>query len=498
MRQALYLFSFFLLSVAYSQTTPLSIPRNYATGETANWTKPISKVAVDTCGPYFNNYVGLVKTTLIYFEELRTGNALDFNPYGGRAQRYHANQPIEISGLQFYSFHTNLSVDSLMVVTLLFDYDEVADSIGVELARDTVWVSHTTFSPLLPEIEVNSYFDEPVLVTEDYIVALYTSTNDSLKIITNSAPDGDGGGEGISFAYYNNPVAPIYTGWYATLPVFGPIYDLDYLINALVSYPLHNDFSLSEDSICPNEVSAACVTYDQVPNFSDPHYNRFHATPLGKILWTWDDGFQNADLEFLCHTYTNSGTYTVTLTDSIRRHDFADFTCAVELSKEIFVRDSVVLSASGSSDGLTGSFIGTVALADSVSWDFGDGNLEGNILVTEHTYGEVGTYEVWFYAYGPCNVDSVMITVTVDDVGINETQNSILIFPNPANESFIIKGIELGSKVEIVNMLGEVVHQELVSNNQMMVATNYLSEGAYLVRVTNQLNQTIHKLAIQH
>ena len=88
-------------------------------------------MAVDTCGPYFNNYVGLVKTTLIYFEELRTGNALDFNPYGGRAQRYHANQPIEISGLQFYSFHTNLSVDSLMVVTLLFDYDEAADSIGL-------------------------------------------------------------------------------------------------------------------------------------------------------------------------------------------------------------------------------------------------------------------------------------------------------------------------------------------------------------------------------
>jgi hypothetical protein len=46
--------------------------------------------------------------------------------------------------------------------------------------------------------------------------------------------------------------------------------------------------------------------------------------------------------------------------------------------------------------------------------------------------------------------------------------------------------------------LGEVVHQELVSNNQIMVATNFLSEGAYLVRVTNQFNQTIHKLAIQH
>jgi hypothetical protein len=91
-----------------------------------------------------------------------------------------------------------------------------------------------------------------------------------------------------------------------------------------------------------------------------------------------------------------------------------------------------------------------------------------------------------------------MISVTLDDVGIYETQNSILIYPNPANETFIIKGIELGSKVEIVNMLGEVVHQELVSNNQMMVATNYLSEGAYLVRVSNQFNQTIHKLAIQH
>ena len=347
-------FTFF--QVSFSQFELPNAPKKLSEGVAPNWTPSPDREAVDTCGPYFNNYVGLVKTTDLYFEELRTGNAFDFNPYAGRGQRFHANQAIEISGLQFYSFQNNPLVDSLMVVTLLYDYDELIDSIGVELARDTVWVTHTAFTPLLVDLEVNSYFDEPVIVSEDYIVALYTSTNDSLKIITNSAVDGDGDGEGVSFAYYNNPVAPSFTGWYATLPIFGPSYDLDYLINPLVRYKLHDDFTLSDDSICPTIVSGACVDYTQVANFSDPHYNRFAGTPAIKVSWNWGDGFQNTNLTTLCHTYETSGTYTITLRDSIRRHDFFDFTCAIARTKTIVVLDSIVANATSTASGLSGSF----------------------------------------------------------------------------------------------------------------------------------------------
>ena len=65
---------------------------------------------MDTCGAYFNNYIGLVKTSDIFFEEMRSGDGSDFTPYAGRGQRFHANQPIEVSGLQFYAFQNNPDV----------------------------------------------------------------------------------------------------------------------------------------------------------------------------------------------------------------------------------------------------------------------------------------------------------------------------------------------------------------------------------------------------
>ena len=488
-------FTFF--QVSFSQFELPNAPKKLSEGVAPNWTPSPDREAVDTCGPYFNNYVGLVKTTDLYFEELRTGNAFDFNPYAGRGQRFHANQAIEISGLQFYSFQNNPLVDSLMVVTLLYDYDELIDSIGVELARDTVWVTHTAFTPLLVDLEVNSYFDEPVIVSEDYIVALYTSTNDSLKIITNSAVDGDGDGEGVSFAYYNNPVAPSFTGWYATLPIFGPSYDLDYLINPLVRYKLHDDFTLSDDSICPTIVSGACVDYTQVANFSDPHYNRFAGTPAIKVSWNWGDGFQNTNLTTLCHTYETSGTYTITLRDSIRRHDFFDFTCAIARTKTIVVLDSIVANATSTASGLSGSFTSLSVAIDSVAWNFGDGTTS-NELNPVHTFPTIGSYDVWYYAYGPCNTDSLMISFDATDAGIMASASNCSFYPNPANDQLTIQASPVYSRVEIVNMLGKTVLITPLETGYAKINTSDLANGTYLVQLTGENYKSVNFFVVRH
>ncbi len=488
-------FTFF--QVSFSQLELPNAPRTLSEGEAPNWTPSPDREAVDTCGPYFNNYVGLVKTTDLYFEELRTGNAFDFNPYAGRGQRFHANQEIEISGLQFYSFQNNPLVDSLMVVTLLYDYDELIDSIGVELARDTVWVTHTAFTPLLVDLEVNSYFDEPVVVSEDYIVALYTSTNDSLKIITNSAVDGDGDGEGVSFAYYNNPVAPSFTGWYSTLPVFGPSYDLDYLINPLVRYELHDDFTLMDDSICPTIVSAACVDYTQVANFSDPHYNRFSGTPATKVSWTWGDGFQNTALTSLCHTYETPGTYTITLRDSIRRHDYFDFTCAVARTKTIVVLDSIVANASFSGSGLVGNFSSLSSGIDSVLWNFGDGAMSNEFNPT-HTFPTVGSFDIWYYAYGPCNTDSLMLVFDANDVSLPETETNWSFYPNPANNSLTIEAAMQYEKVEIINFLGETILNQSLENGFTIIYTGNLANGTYIIRLNGTAIESLNLFVISH
>ncbi len=494
----LYLLMLLLIgSAAYTQIEFPGAPQSHATGTQPDWTQPITKVAVDTCGAYFNNYVGLVKSTDVYFEELRTGNISDFTPYTGRAQRFHANQPIEVSGIQFYSFQNNPLVDSLMVITILYDWDEALDSAGVELARDSVWVKHTAFTPLLVDLEVDSYFDTPVVVSEDYMIALYADTDDSLKIITND-PSGDGDSEGVSFAYYDNPFAPSFTGWYQTLETFGPAYDLDYLMNPLVRYKLHDDFVMDNDSICPNIVSAVCTDYTQVANFSDPHYNRFYDDPDVKVTWFWGDGLQNTETTAPCHTYMESGTYTITLIDSIRRHDYFDFTCAVERTQTILVLDSTIAAGNGFGFGYMAEFTNESINADSVYWDFGDGfGSTGDS--PGHLYTELGTYDVWLTAYGPCNIDSVLIVYEADDVGIDPTEKTAYtIYPNPADELIYIMDLELPTQIKIYNLLGHIVYTEQTVNNGTKIKTNHLAPGTYFIQLTNESVQNTEKLIIRH
>ncbi|WP_070137591.1 T9SS type A sorting domain-containing protein [Crocinitomix algicola] len=495
MRKTYLLLGLLAATSAFSQSDFLTQPVSHELNTSPDWSSIETRAAEDSCGAYFNNYIGLEKTTDLYFEGLRTGSVSDFDPYAGRGQRFHAYQPIEVSGVQFYAFHTNPDEDSLMVVTLLYDYDQDIDSAGAELARDTVWVKHDAFTADLPEIEVNSYFDSPVLVEEDYIVALYTSLDDSLKIITND-PSGDGEAEGVSFAYYDNPAAPSYTGWYNTLATFGPGYDIDYLINPRVKYKMSNDFILNSDSICPLVVSAACVEYNQFEIFSDPHYNRHADEPESKIRWYWGDGLQNEDLTELCHTYSESGTYTISMTDTIRRFEYAPSYCVVELSQTIEVLDSASANASFTHSGSTVYFDGEPFLADSVFWDFGDGN-SSSLEDPTYTYSEIGTFEAWFYVFGPCNTDSILVTVTTDDVSIAaETKAQIKMYPNPTADNFNISGISSGTIIQIHTILGEKVYQSTAQSSTVNINVSQFAKGTYFVQLKNGTESITKKLII--
>jgi PKD repeat protein len=496
----LYTLSIILItSTLYAQELGLTKPKSFATNEQASWGLSTEKSLGDSCGAYFNNYIGLLKTSDLYFEEMRTGNGSDFNPYAGRGQRFHANQEIEISGVQFYGFFNNDLLDSIMVVTLLYDYDESIDSVGLELARDTVWVKHTAFTPLLPEIEVNSYFDIPVVVSADYIVGVYTSTNDSLKIITSSAVDNDGEGEGVSFAYYRNPVAPSYTGWYPTLPTFGPSYDLDYLISPRVKFEINPGFVMSADTICPNVDGALCVEYIAKPNFSEKHYNRNAETPNSKIGWLWDDGSQNTMLTNLCHTYTAIGDYTVTLKDTLKRYNYGDVNCAFITTEMVNVTDSAQANFSSVETGLTAVFTNASILATTYLWDFGDGNTSTAVNPT-HVYDAIGNYDVTLYASGECDTDSITYTITISDVSIKENINFIKIFPNPANENLnisIAHGHE-GVMVSLLNILGETVidSKKIFKDTQFNLAD--LSSGTYFLKVQEGNHIEVKKIVIEH
>lgn len=455
-----------------------------------------TKALGDSCGTYFNNYIGLTKTTGVLQEYMRTGDAMNSSYYNGRAQRFSVSQPVEVSGVEFFAYETS-PLDSVMVITSLHSYNALNDSLGPELTRDTVYVKHTSFTFILPNISVKSYFDAPIVMTDDYVIAMHTTLDEELIIITNDYSANDGNGEGNSHAMYMNPAFPSFTGWYSNSTDFS--FDYDYLMNPLVKFDLFEPFVISNDTICPGAINAGCVAYTQTGNFTNSQYNSQYASPTSHIRWLWGDGFQNVDLLNACHTYTNAGTYNISLRDTFFRHDFASPYCVVDVSQPIVALGEPTPDFSFIQDGLTADFTNESTNSDSVWWNFGDASTGTDLEDPSHTYTTVGSFQVWLYAYNECHVDSIMQVVSTDDVSISDNELRFEIYPNPANEFVKITVNQNNVYVEILNILGEVVTQKNLNQQQNYIDVSALSSGTYFVRLTSEDGEIItRKIVVKH
>ncbi|MBD3638668.1 MAG: T9SS type A sorting domain-containing protein [Crocinitomicaceae bacterium] len=457
-----------------------------------------NKAPGDSCGAYINDYVGLNKTSLLYYEDIRIGTAAAANTYNGRAQRFHAPVPIEVSGITFYAFETNPTVDSVIAITHLYDYEPVGDTVGALLAVDTVWVTHQNYTIVLPNVRVNSVFDTPVTVTDDYMVAIFTPDDDSLKLMVSDFAGGDGNGEAVSYLFYGNPNYSSFIGWYNGYNTFGPTYDGDYLISPVVNYDLNDGFLLSDDTICPDVVSAACVSYSQSAIYSNHHYNAYSSTPTNHILWLWGDGFQNTNLTTACHTYTTSGDFDITLNDTLARHNFASPVCVGQVTTPIHVKFEPVADFTFVQTASTVDFTNTSSYADSIWWDFGDTTAGTSMDNPTHQYDSIATYDVWLYVYNECGIDSIMYQVTTDDVGVENNEFDFKMYPNPANTSVSISGLNGPATVELINILGQPVMREQSTGSVVTIPTSAFSNGSYFVRVTTANGQITKKLVIRH
>ena len=476
----------------------LNLPNTTNTGQTVEWNVQQTKAAGDSCGFYWNNHLAINKTSTLFFEALRSGNFTESNTYNGRAQRFDCPQPMEIAGIQFYGFETNPALDSIMAITTLYDYDSVNDTVGAILATDTVYVHHQSFTPVLPDLEVNSFFDSPISVNNDYIIAIHTPTDDSLKILTSDFFGGDGQGEGNSYLLYDNPNFPGFQGWYNAINLFGAGYDGDYLISPNIKFDLNDGFTLSNDTLCPNIVSGACVSYAQLSAQSNAQYSAQHNTPDQHIVWYWGDGFQNTNLLNACHTYTDPGDYTIELYDTLFRHNVNSPTCVGAITANIHIIDTVSANFTFVQNNTSIIFTNTSTAADSIWWNFGDGTMGNDSLITTHVYDSIQSYDVWLFAYNECGADSIMMTVTTDDVGYENLDMKIRIFPNPANEKLQITGVSNGSKVELINLLGQIISTQFSNDTSLNIALSDHPEGSYFIRITENEQQITRKLIIQH
>ncbi len=87
-------------------------------------------------------------------------------------------------------------------------------------------------------------------------------------------------------------------------------------------------------------------------------------------------------------------------------------------------------------------------------------------------------------------------------VGVNEVLNevSVAILPNPAEDWVLVNAMEAIQQVELFDMMGRRMYNEIFSgqNNEVRLNTNHLEAGMYIVNVHFDDNKrTIRKLIIQ-
>jgi hypothetical protein len=152
-----------------------------------------------------------------------------------------------------------------------------------------------------------------------------------------------------------------------------------------------------------------------------------------------------------------------------------------------------------------------------VSEEIGYAMLMNNTTVSNYTKFEIDfTYDV---NVTPDTIDVILLSsasespkngsaLFVDDLELDYTpqsivnvnsQNNVSIFPNPANDHFVISNnSNTETKVSVYNMAGQKVINTSFTGKQYKINTSNLKEGVYFVHINSQAGDKILKLVIKH
>ncbi|MBQ0129655.1 MAG: T9SS type A sorting domain-containing protein, partial [bacterium] len=108
------------------------------------------------------------------------------------------------------------------------------------------------------------------------------------------------------------------------------------------------------------------------------------------------------------------------------------------------------------------------------------------IMASVEGLDEASIYMVKAYAviegqtvYGP------EATFNTGNTGVNEFENSVKIYPNPASDVLNVAGENIAN-VEVYNAMGQLVLSQEVADGQAQISTGSMNSGIYFIRIYSQ------------
>jgi hypothetical protein len=127
---------------------------------------------------------------------------------------------------------------------------------------------------------------------------------------------------------------------------------------------------------------------------------------------------------------------------------------------------------------------------DSVKWVFGDG-ITSRSLNPSHTYTDTGIMQVCLTVYGCdsgtyCNYITTLQPTSVSNVKVFP---GLQVYPNPANDRLTVGNIDIGTSVQIFDLVGRQMYATTTTENRQIIDVHELQAGVYVLQLTNKLGQ---------
>ncbi len=89
--------------------------------------------------------------------------------------------------------------------------------------------------------------------------------------------------------------------------------------------------------------------------------------------------------------------------------------------------------------------------------------------------------------YTPAHLPPTVTTCTLGMDDVSAEENSITVYPNPANDVLTIKGIkDETSSFKIYDVLGQLVSQSIITTQQSTINISQLSKGIYMYEISGK------------
>ncbi len=254
----------------------------------------------------------------------------------------------------------------------------------------------------------------------------------------------------------------------------------DYYVELLPSLPAAG-FATSAIDICNGEFQ-----------FTDQTTNN-------PTSWDWDFGDGNSStLQNPAHTYSTSGTYTVTLTatnvfgsdTTTQTVDIQFVTASFTFSGSMMPNQPVQFNGSGNN-------------ANSWSWDFDDGNTS-NVQNPSHSYTASGTYFVELVTSDSNGCTAQFTdTVVILSTGIAGLDNAVSykLYPNPAQDVFFLEysGEPGNLSLTLLDGVGKQVffRKLIVSENTVIPFEETFAPGVYYLKLDINGHSDVMRLVIK-